>query len=89
VYAVGLLAQLPFLSTHFYTGPLVEWLGGADISWVVGLAVPALLYWLLARRDTTHIRPGRSCHPNRTRLPGRRRSHRPVRSHAGPGPRQP
>jgi NCS1 family nucleobase:cation symporter-1 len=55
VYAVGIVAQLPFLATTFYTGPLVEPLGGADISWVIGLLVPALLYWLLARRDTTHI----------------------------------
>ncbi|MCX5343102.1 purine-cytosine permease family protein [Streptomyces atratus] len=55
VYGIGLVAQLPFLVTHFYTGPLVGPLGGADISWVVGLVVPALLYWLLARRDTTHI----------------------------------
>ncbi|MFH9084271.1 purine-cytosine permease family protein [Streptomyces sp. NPDC017673] len=52
VYAAGLLAQLPFLATSFYTGPLVEPLGGADISWIVGLAVPALLYWLVARRNT-------------------------------------
>jgi NCS1 family nucleobase:cation symporter-1 len=50
VYAVGLLAQLPFLATGFYTGPLVDPLGGADISWIVGLAVPALLYRLLAPR---------------------------------------
>lgn len=50
VYAVGLLAQLPFLATSFFTGPLVEPLGGADVSWIVGLAVPALLYWLIARR---------------------------------------
>ncbi len=62
VYAVGIAVQLPFLVTHFYTGPLVAPLGGADISWVVGLAVPALLYWLLARRDTSHI-------PDRTLLP--------------------
>ncbi|MFJ8861972.1 purine-cytosine permease family protein [Streptomyces sp. NPDC102451] len=55
VYAVGVLAQLPFLVTHFYTGPLAAPLGGADISWIVGLAVPAALYWLLARRDTSHI----------------------------------
>ncbi|MFH8490473.1 purine-cytosine permease family protein [Streptomyces longisporoflavus] len=55
VYGIGLLAQLPFLVTHFYTGPLVEPLGGADISWIVGLVVPAALYWLLARRDTSHI----------------------------------
>ncbi|MGW8747720.1 purine-cytosine permease family protein [Streptomyces sp. NPDC055794] len=50
VYAVGLLAQLPFLVTGFYTGPLVAPLGGADVSWIVGLVVPALLYWWLARR---------------------------------------
>ncbi|ARX83994.1 putative purine-cytosine permease YxlA [Streptomyces alboflavus] len=55
VYGVGLLAQLPFLVTHFYTGPLVDPLGGADISWMVGLAVPALLYWAVARRNTAHI----------------------------------
>ncbi|MFC9121799.1 purine-cytosine permease family protein [Streptomyces sp. NPDC057067] len=54
-YGVGVLAQLPFLVTHFYTGPLAAPLGGADISWIVGLAVPAALYWLLARRDTSHI----------------------------------
>ncbi|MGW5864837.1 purine-cytosine permease family protein [Streptomyces sp. NPDC055239] len=55
VYGVGVLAQLPFLATHFYTGPFVDPLGGADISWIVGLVVPAALYWLLARRDTSHI----------------------------------
>ncbi|MEU8697024.1 cytosine permease [Streptomyces sp. NPDC048680] len=55
VYGVGILAQLPFLATHFYTGPLVDPLGGADISWMVGLLVPAALYWLLARRDTSHV----------------------------------
>ncbi|MFG3369953.1 purine-cytosine permease family protein [Streptomyces sp. NPDC048156] len=55
VYAVGLLAQLPFLATHFYTGPLVAPLGGADVSWIVGLVVPAVLYWVVARRNTAHI----------------------------------
>ncbi|MBL1090408.1 MULTISPECIES: purine-cytosine permease family protein [Streptomyces] len=50
VYVVGVLAQLPFLATHFYTGPLVAALGGADVSWLVGLAVPAVLYGLVARR---------------------------------------
>lgn len=55
VYAVGLVAQFPFLATSFYTGPLVEPLGGADVSWIVGLVVPAVLYWLLARNDTAHV----------------------------------
>jgi nucleobase:cation symporter-1, NCS1 family len=56
VYAAGLLAQLPFLVTGFYTGPCVEPLGGADVSWIVGLVVPALLYWLVARREAAHLR---------------------------------
>ncbi|MFF4825434.1 purine-cytosine permease family protein [Streptomyces sp. NPDC001312] len=55
VYGIGLLVQLPFLATSFYTGPLVKPLGGTDISWIVGLAVPAFLYWLTARRDTAHV----------------------------------
>lgn len=50
VYAVGIAVQLPFLVTHFYTGPLVAPLGGADISWLVGLIVPAVLYRALASR---------------------------------------
>ncbi|MCX5382032.1 cytosine permease [Streptomyces sp. NBC_00083] len=50
VYVIGVLAQLPFLATSFYTGPLVDPLGGADISWLVGLAVPAGLYFAVGRR---------------------------------------
>ncbi|WP_055697997.1 MULTISPECIES: purine-cytosine permease family protein [Streptomyces] len=63
VYGVGLLAQLPFLVTHFYTGPLVEPLGGADVSWIVGLVVPAVLYWALARRNAPA--PGDGPRPER------------------------
>ncbi|WP_425832899.1 purine-cytosine permease family protein [Streptomyces fractus] len=57
VYGIGLLAQLPFLATAFYTGPLVGPLGGADVSWIVGLVVPAALYWLLARRPGAGVWP--------------------------------
>jgi NCS1 family nucleobase:cation symporter-1 len=49
IYLVGILVQIPFLSTAFYTGPLVEPLGGVDISWIVGLLVPGALYYVLAR----------------------------------------
>jgi purine-cytosine permease-like protein len=31
-------------TSSFCTGPLVQPLGGADISWIVGLAVPAALF---------------------------------------------
>lgn len=50
VYLIGVLIQLPFISTKLYTGPLVERLGGVDISWIIGLLVPAVLYYLVARK---------------------------------------
>ncbi|MGT2453069.1 purine-cytosine permease family protein [Cupriavidus basilensis] len=49
VYAVGVLVQMPLIATSFYTGAWVEALGGVDVSWIVGLVVPALLYYLAAR----------------------------------------
>ncbi|MFH8288977.1 purine-cytosine permease family protein [Streptomyces sp. NPDC018059] len=67
VYGIGLLAQLPFLVTHFYTGPLVEPLGGADISWIVGLVVPAVLYWTLTGRGA--VAPGDGPQPERGASP--------------------
>lgn len=45
VYVFGVLIQMPFLATGFYTGALVERLDGVDISWIVGLIVPGLLYY--------------------------------------------
>jgi purine-cytosine permease-like protein len=48
-YAVGILAELPFMATAYYTGWWVDDLGGADISWLLGLTVPAVVYWVLAR----------------------------------------
>ncbi|MGF6572668.1 NCS1 family nucleobase:cation symporter-1 [Paraburkholderia sp. GAS333] len=50
VYVIGVLVQLPFISSAFYTGPLVDVLDGTDISWIVGLIVPAVLYYVAARR---------------------------------------
>jgi NCS1 family nucleobase:cation symporter-1 len=41
--------QVPFLDQTFYTGPFVKMLGGADLSWIVGFAVAALLYYAVAR----------------------------------------
>jgi NCS1 family nucleobase:cation symporter-1 len=49
-YAVGIVVQVPFLAQSLYTGPLTQKLGGADISWVVGLVVPAVMYYLWASR---------------------------------------
>ena len=51
-YLVGILVQVPFVSTPMYTGPIARVLGGADLSWMIGLAVTARLYTWLVRRST-------------------------------------
>ncbi|WP_047301156.1 purine-cytosine permease family protein [Pseudomonas fluorescens] len=50
IYVFGVLVQMPFISTHFYTGPLVASLGDTDISWIIGLVVPAALYYVCAKK---------------------------------------
>jgi nucleobase:cation symporter-1, NCS1 family len=55
IYVVGILVQVPFLSTAFYTGPLVAPLGGADVSWIVGLIVPGALYYAIMRASPRQI----------------------------------
>lgn len=60
-YAAGVVVQVPFLAQSLYTGPVTEALGGADISWLVGLLVPGVLYYVWASRrplaPETMIRP--------------------------------
>ncbi|MPZ95145.1 MAG: cytosine permease [Propionibacteriales bacterium] len=60
-YAVGIAVQIPFLAQSLYTGPLTEALGGADISWMVGLVVTGVLYYVWAKR-TSHP-PDRIIYP--------------------------
>ena len=55
-YVITLAVQVPFLDQLFYAGPLVSSLGGADISWIVGVGVASLLY-----------RAGRSASPGPAR----------------------
>ena len=52
-YAIGLAAQWPFVSQPDYVGPLVKHLGGADISWLVGFFVSAVVYLILVVSSTT------------------------------------
>jgi NCS1 family nucleobase:cation symporter-1 len=49
VYIIGILIQMPFLATGFYTGPMVALLGDIDISWIIGLLVPGALYFWAMR----------------------------------------
>ena len=49
-YAAGVLIQVPFLAQKLYTGPITDLLGGADLSWIVGLVGTAAIYYPLARK---------------------------------------
>jgi NCS1 family nucleobase:cation symporter-1 len=51
-YAIGVVVQVPFMAQSLYTGPITEALGGADVSWLVGLVVTAGVYYPWARRRT-------------------------------------
>lgn len=62
-YLVGVLAQLPFLYTSVYEGPMVRVLGHTDVSWIVGLLVPGAIYFVWARRDRSNV-PAESILPD-------------------------
>ncbi len=49
VYLIGIAIQMPFLATSFYTGPLVALMGDVDISWIIGLLVPGLMYYVATK----------------------------------------
>ncbi len=49
-YALGIVIQIPFLAQSMYTGPITPLIGGADISWIVGLVVTAAVYYPVAKR---------------------------------------
>lgn len=48
-YFLGMAAMVPFISLHFYVGPFAKLLGGVDISFLVGLAVSGVAYYVLTR----------------------------------------
>ena len=44
-YVVGIVIQVPFVANGLYTGSVARLLGGADMSWIVWLAVVSPLYY--------------------------------------------
>ncbi len=57
IYLVGVAVQIPFVNTTLYEGPVAKSLNGADISWIVGLAVVIPLYYFVARARVSHELP--------------------------------
>ncbi len=50
IYLATIVVELPFVNSSLYEGPIARALGGADISWIVGLVVAAAAYGIWARR---------------------------------------
>lgn len=51
-YILGVLVQIPFMNSSLYVGPVANLLGGAELSWILGLAVSGGVYFVLIRRRT-------------------------------------
>jgi NCS1 family nucleobase:cation symporter-1 len=50
IFVITILLEIPFVNSSLYVGPLVSHLGGADISWIVGLVFASVAYYLYATR---------------------------------------
>jgi NCS1 family nucleobase:cation symporter-1 len=48
-YVLGILVQVPFIASDLYTGPIARAMGGIDFSWIVGLVVVSVVYFLAVR----------------------------------------
>lgn len=48
-YLLGLIVEIPLMSTTIFTGPLAQRLGGADLAAFAGLVVAGFAYWALNR----------------------------------------
>jgi nucleobase:cation symporter-1, NCS1 family len=55
-YGTGVVATVPFYNLSFYEGPATKALGGADISFLVGIIVSAVVYYALTYRSVAEER---------------------------------
>jgi NCS1 nucleoside transporter family len=68
-YLIGFVAMIPFFSTTFYVGPVAQALGGADISFAIGLIVSGGLY-LVFSRSLDHEKEAQARERSRLQLEG-------------------
>ncbi len=54
-YVLGIVVQIPFVSTELYTGFLATKMGGADIAWIIGLLVVCPCYYLVSRKPQRNL----------------------------------
>lgn len=48
-FFASVLCEVPLMNTTLYEGPIAKLFGGADLSWILGIAVSGGLYYLLMR----------------------------------------
>ena len=53
-YLIGVAIQIPFMNSSLYVGPVADWLGGAEVAWVLGLIVAGGLYYVLSADVRRH-----------------------------------
>ncbi|RZF25223.1 cytosine permease [Paraburkholderia sp. UYCP14C] len=56
IYIFGIAIQVPFMEESFFHGPWASIMGGADVSWIVGLVATAVTYYLFASNDGSRSR---------------------------------
>jgi nucleobase:cation symporter-1, NCS1 family len=61
VFLIGIAAEIPFMNASYpkFEGPVAHALSGADISWLVGFVVAAVLYYLSVRPALSKLARGR------------------------------
>lgn len=59
-YVVGIVVQIPFMNSSVYVGPIANLLGGAELSWILGLVVSGGLYFFLIRSNRGAVKPDRT-----------------------------
>lgn len=58
-YIAGVLVQIPFMNSSLYVGPIADWLGGAEIAWLIGLVVSGAGYYVFSpARKALRQHPG-------------------------------
>ncbi|MDR3096596.1 MAG: cytosine permease [Paraburkholderia sp.] len=53
IYVFGIAVQIPFMAESFFHGPFASIVGDADVSWMVGLVVTALTYYIFASKNSS------------------------------------
>jgi NCS1 family nucleobase:cation symporter-1 len=56
-YVIAFLCEIPFINSTWFVGPLVDDLGGTDIAWIVGLIIPAIIYYFPMKKKVNMVPP--------------------------------